>query len=273
MSDCTNCSASESCTRDKDKCMVENNPFSSIKKIIGVMSGKGGVGKSTVAVSIAKQLNQMGYKVGVLDADVTGPSVPRLLGLHNERATHTEEYIVPIETEDGIRTISLNFMVDEESSPVIWRGPMVSNLVKQFYTDVFWGNLDYLVIDMPPGTSDVALTVMQSIPLDGVVMVTLPQDMVSMIVTKAVNMARTMQIPVLGVIENMSYITCPDCGKRISLFGEDNSDQLLYGLQLDLLGELPMTKEVAKTELEPSELEIKNSLFEPIANKIIKALN
>lgn len=273
MSDCSSCSSSENCTRDKETCMIENNPFSNIKNIIGVMSGKGGVGKSTVAVSIAKQLKQMGYQVGILDADITGPSVPRLLGLHNERAMHTEEYIVPIETNDGIRTISLNFMIDEESSPVIWRGPMVANLVKQFYTDVFWGNLDYLIIDMPPGTSDVALTTMQSIPLNGVVMVTLPQDMVSMIVTKAVNMARTLNIPVLGVIENMSYITCPDCGKRIELFGEGNSDGLLYSLQLDLLGELPMTKEVAKIETNSSEAEVINHLFEPIVQKIIKAIN
>lgn len=273
MSDCTSCSSNETCTRDKESCMIVSNPFSQIKRVIGVMSGKGGVGKSTVAVSIAKQLKSMGYQVGVLDADITGPSVPRLLGLHSQRAIHTEEYILPVESDDGIRTISLNFLIEEESSPVIWRGPVVSNLVKQFYTDVFWGNLDYLVIDMPPGTSDVALTVMQSIPLNGVVMVTLPQDMVSMIVTKAVNMAKTLSIPVLGVIENMSYITCPDCGKRIELFGEDNSDKLLYNLQLDLLGELPMTNEVAKLNNDPSESAAINVLFEPIVKKIIKALN
>lgn len=272
MSDCTSCSSNETCTRNKEKCQVVSNPFSQIKRVIGVMSGKGGVGKSTVAVSIAKQLNRMGYKVGILDADITGPSVPRLLGLHSERALHTEEYILPVESKDGIQSISLNYLVEEESSPVIWRGPVVSNLVKQFYTDVFWGNLDYLVIDMPPGTSDVALTVMQSIPLNGVVMVTLPQDMVSMIVTKAVNMARTLEIPVLGVIENMSYITCPDCGKRIDLFEGENSNQLLFGLQLDLLGELPMTKEVAKIDCETTESTVSDNLFEPIVQKIIKAV-
>ncbi|PKM94529.1 MAG: sodium:proton antiporter [Firmicutes bacterium HGW-Firmicutes-1] len=275
MSECTSCSANESCTRDKEKCQVVSNSFSNIKKTIGVMSGKGGVGKSTVAVSIAKQLKKMGYQVGILDADITGPSVPRLLGLQEERALNSEEYILPVESSEGIRTMSLNFLIEEENSPVIWRGPAVSNVVKQFYTDVFWGDLDYLVIDMPPGTSDVALTVMQSILLDGVIMVTLPQDMVSMIVSKAVNMARTLEIPVLGVIENMSYISCPDCGKRISLFGEGNSDQLLYGLQLELLGELPMMKEVAKlsAELEESESEVIDSLFGPIVEKIIKAVD
>lgn len=275
MSECTNCSTSDTCTRDKEKCQVENNPFSNIKKIIGIMSGKGGVGKSTVAVSIAKQLKSMGYQVGILDADITGPSIPRLLGLEKERATSTEEYMLPVETADGIRAISLNFLIEEENTPVIWRGPAISGVVKQFYTEVFWGNIDFLIVDMPPGTSDVALTVMQSLPLNGVVMVTLPQDMVSMIVTKAVKMARTLSIPVLGVIENMSYITCPDCEKQIKLFGEGNSDQLLYSLGLELLGELPMTKEVAKqsSELTTSEAEAIDALFAPIAKKIIDAVN
>ncbi|PKM51216.1 MAG: sodium:proton antiporter [Firmicutes bacterium HGW-Firmicutes-7] len=275
MSECTSCSSNDNCTRDKEKCQVVSNPFSKIKRVIGIMSGKGGVGKSTVAVSISKQLKNMGYQVGILDADITGPSIPRLLGLQNERAINTEEYILPVESVDGIRAMSLNFLIEEEKSPVIWRGPAVSNVVKQFYTDVFWGDLDFLIIDMPPGTSDVALTVMQSIPLNGVVMVTLPQDMVSMIVAKAVNMTKTLSIPVLGVIENMSYITCPDCGKHIELFGEGNSDELLYGLQLELLGELPMTKEVAKlsSEREASDSEVMNTLFAPIVKKIISAVN
>lgn len=264
MADCSSCSSNETCEKDREKCMVEVNPFSTIKHIIGVMSGKGGVGKSTVAVSLAKQIKNMGYEVGILDADVTGPSVPRLLGIHHERAVSTEEYIMPVVSKDGILSMSLNYLVEDENSPVIWRGPIVSNVVKQFYTDVFWGNIDFLIVDMPPGTSDVALTVMQSIPIDGIVMVTLPQDMVSMIVAKAVQMARTMKVPVLGVIENMSYVTCPGCNEKIHLFGNGNIDQLLFGHQLELLGELPMSQEIAG---EDPNLE---AHFGDIAKKIIR---
>ncbi|NDL66586.1 Mrp/NBP35 family ATP-binding protein [Anaerotalea alkaliphila] len=272
MADCNNCATSTTCTKDKEACQVVVNQFSKIDRIIGVMSGKGGVGKSTVAVAIAKRLQRQGYKVGILDADVTGPSVPRLLGLHEQRAKHVEEYILPVETMEGIRAMSLNFLVDEENSPVIWRGPIVSNMVKQFYTDVFWGNLDYLVVDMPPGTSDVALTVMQSLPLHGLVMVTLPQDMVSMIVEKAVQMARKMSVPVLGVIENMSYIVCPDCGKKINLFGDGNSDNLLYRHQLHLLGEIPMTQGMASMASAAGTDAEMDALFAPIVENIRKVL-
>lgn len=189
MSQCSTCPSSEECSKNKEGCMIENNPENKVKKVIGVMSGKGGVGKSSISVLIAKHLKQLGYNIGVLDADITGPSVPRLLGLKGERAKGNEKMILPVETEDGIKVMSLNFLMENEEDPVIWRGPVIAGVVKQFWTDVLWEDLDYLVIDMPPGTGDVALTVMQSIPINGIVMVSVPQDLVSMIVSKAVNMA------------------------------------------------------------------------------------
>ena len=218
MSNCNGCPSKSSCSKESTSCNIENNPDNKIKKIIGVMSGKGGVGKSTISVLIAKQLRKKGYKVGIMDADITGPSIPRLLGIKNQRVQSSEELFFPVETNDGIKVISLNLLMEDENEPVIWRGPVIAGVVKQFYKDVLWGELDYLVIDMPPGTGDVALTVMQSIPINGLVMISLPQDMVSMIVAKAINMAKKMDINVLGVIENMSYILCPDCNKKINLF-------------------------------------------------------
>lgn len=243
MSNCDSCPSKNNCSTSEG-CMVENNPKNNVNKIIAVMSGKGGVGKSTMSVLIAKNLAKKGYKVGILDADITGPSVPRLLHISNERAFNSEEGILPVEAEDGIKVMSMNLLTDNEEQPVIWRGPLIAGVVKQFWTDVFWGELDYLVIDMPPGTGDVALTAMQSIPISGVVMVSVPQDMVSMIVSKAVIMTRKMNINVLGLIENMSYIVCPDCGKKIRIFESDNMEEFLVNMDLNLLGELPMTKEI-----------------------------
>ncbi|HSQ89271.1 Mrp/NBP35 family ATP-binding protein [Romboutsia sp.] len=243
MSNCNSCPSKNSCS-SKATCNIENNPNNKIKKIIGIMSGKGGVGKSTVTVLLAKKLNKMGYKVGILDSDITGPSIPRLMGLQNERAFSTGKDIYPVESIDNIKTMSINFMVDNENQPIVWKGPMVGNAVKQFYKDVMWGELDYLLIDMPPGTGDVALTVMQSIPLSGVVMVSVPQDMISMIVSKAVSMAKMLNVNVLGVVENMSYIQCPDCSKKIKLFDGEETNKFLSDMNLNLLGELPMTKEI-----------------------------
>lgn len=274
MSECNTCPSNDGCTKDKESCMIENNPLNNVKKIIGVMSGKGGVGKSSISVIIAKHLKQLGYSVGVLDADITGPSVPRLLGLKEKRAGGTEEMILPVETFDGIKVMSLNFLTEKEDDPVIWRGPVISGVVKQFWTDVLWEELDYLIIDMPPGTGDVALTVMQSIPINGIVMVSVPQDLVSMIVSKAVNMARKMNINVLGVIENMSYITCPDCGKEIKLFNGESTDKFLKEMDLKLLGELPMLDSVSNLannwfESVNESLEL---IFNPIVTKIINDL-
>ena len=243
MSNCNSCPSKNSC-KSQATCNIKNNPNNNIKKIIAVMSGKGGVGKSTVTALIAKKLNKMGYKVGILDSDITGPSIPRLMNLQNQRAMSNGKDIFPIESKEGIKTMSINYMVDNENQPIVWKGPMVGNAVKQFYSDVIWGELDYLLIDMPPGTGDVALTVMQSIPISGVVMVSVPQDMISMIVAKAVNMAKMLNIKVLGVVENMSYIQCPDCDKKIKLFEGEETEKFLSEMDLKLLGELPMTKEI-----------------------------
>ena len=243
MSNCNSCPSKNSC-KSQATCNIKNNPNNKIKKIIAVMSGKGGVGKSTVTALIAKKLNKMGYKVGILDSDITGPSIPRLMNLQNQRAMSNGKDIFPIESKEGIKTMSINYMVDNENQPIVWKGPMVGNAVKQFYSDVIWGELDYLLIDMPPGTGDVALTVMQSIPISGVVMVSVPQDMISMIVAKAVNMAKMLNIKVLGVVENMSYIQCPDCDKKIKLFEGEETEKFISEMDLKLLGELPMTKEI-----------------------------
>ncbi|MGH4052050.1 MAG: Mrp/NBP35 family ATP-binding protein [Clostridium sp.] len=274
MAECNTCPSSDGCSKDKETCMIENNPLNNVKKIIGVMSGKGGVGKSSISVLIAKQLKKLGYSVGVLDADITGPSVPRLLGLKGKRATNNEQGILPVETYDGIKVMSLNFLTEKEDDPAIWRGPMLSNVVKQFWTDVLWEDLDYLVIDMPPGTSDIALTVMQTMPINGIVMVSIPQDLVSMIVSKAVNMARKMNIDVLGVIENMSYITCPDCGKAIKLFDGENTNKFLEGMDLKLLAELPMLNSISHLS-ECGHEDINESLeliFKPVVTSIVKDL-
>ena len=243
MSNCDNCPTKDGCN-NKENCMIENNPLNNVKKIIGVMSGKGGVGKSTVSVLLANELNKKGFKVGIFDADITGPSVPRLMNIEDKKAVTTETSILPVVTEDGIKVMSLNLLMEDENQPVIWRGPLIAGVVKQFWTDVLWEELDYLIIDMPPGTGDVALTVMQSIPINGIVMVSVPQDLVSMIVSKAVNMARKMNIKVLGVIENMSYILCPDCNKKIKMFDSNNIEEFLKSMELQLIGELPMCKEI-----------------------------
>lgn len=274
MPDCNNCPARSTCT-SQDTCTIKNNPNNNVKKIIGVMSGKGGVGKSTVSSLIAKDLNKRGYKVGVLDADITGPSIPRLFQIEDMRATANNEGIIPVETEEGIKIMSLNLLVEEEENPVIWRGPIISGIVQQFWTDVIWGDLDYLIIDMPPGTGDVALTVMQSIPISGLVIVSVPQDLVSMIVAKAVNMAKKLNIPVLGVVENMSYVMCPDCDKKIRIFEGENTEKFLNGHKLTLLGELPMAKDIANIPSKENEAlsPLVKSTSQEIGDKIIKALN
>ncbi|TQQ84754.1 ATP-binding protein [Peptacetobacter hominis] len=245
MSNCSNCPSKGTCSSStKESCAIENNPKNNISKIIGIMSGKGGVGKSTVTALIANELAKEGYSVGILDADITGPSIPRLMGVKDAKAMSDGKNIYPVVNSNGIKLMSINLMMDDENEPVIWRGPILGGVVKQFYSDVIWGELDYLLIDMPPGTGDVALTVMQSIPISGTVMVSIPQDLVSMIVAKAVNMAKKMNIPVYGVVENMSYIECPDCGKKIKLFEGEETDSFMKKHNLELLGEFPMSKAI-----------------------------
>ena len=215
-----------------------------VRKVIGVVSGKGGVGKSLVSGELAVMLSRMGYSVGVLDADITGPSIPKMFGIQ-DKAMGDGEKIYPAETEKGIKVISINLLLENDDSPVIWRGPVIAGAVKQFWEDVAWGELDVMVIDMPPGTGDVPLTVFQSIPLDGVVVVSTPQDLVGMIVRKAVNMAAMMNIPVLGLVENMSYALCPDCGKRIELFGKSRIAEQAAELSLPVLAQLPFDPKAA----------------------------
>jgi Mrp family chromosome partitioning ATPase len=274
MSNCENCPTKEDC-KTKEDCMIENNPYNFVKKIIGVMSGKGGVGKSTISALIAEELNNKGYRVGILDADITGPSIPRLLNVKDKKVRSDELGILPVTNENGIKVMSLNLLMEDEQQPVIWRGPIIAGTVKQFWTDVFWGDLDYLIIDMPPGTGDVALTVMQSIPINGIVMVSVPQDLVSMIVAKAVNMVKKMDIKVIGVVENMSYIICPDCNKKIRIFDSEYTEDFLSKLDLKLLGELPMCSDIAN--LSKKDVGIKNeALDETIGNiteRIILSVN
>ncbi len=240
--DCSNCSSH--CEEKKESFIVPTGEFNSIKHTVAVVSGKGGVGKSMVTSMLAVLLRRKGYNVGILDADITGPSIPKSFGIRKQ-AMQNEIGILPAETETGIKVISVNMMLPSSDAPVIWRGPVIAGAVKQFWTDVVWGDLDYLLIDCPPGTGDVPLTVFQTIPLDGAVIVTSPQDLVSLIVKKAYNMAEMMNINVLGLVENMSYAICPDCGKKIHIFGT-GSDAIAEETGLKMLGKMPIDPSFAQ---------------------------
>ena len=235
----------EGCPSHKTDFREPLNQFSSIKKVIGVVSGKGGVGKSFVTGMLASAMSKKGYKVGILDADITGPSIPKMYGIHG-RAMGSEKGAVPTVAADGTKIMSINLLIESEETPVVWRGPVIAGAVKQFWTEVVWGDLDYLFVDMPPGTGDVPLTVFQSLPVDGIVIVTSPQELVQLIVKKAYNMAGMMNIPVLGLVENYSYLKCPDCNKEIKLFGESHIDETAKELGLEVLAKLPLDPEYAK---------------------------
>ncbi|MBO4213478.1 MAG: Mrp/NBP35 family ATP-binding protein [Lachnospiraceae bacterium] len=223
----------------------ELNAYSSVKHVIGIVSGKGGVGKSFVTAAMASAMRKKGYEVGILDADITGPSIPKMFGVKGP-TTGNEMGIMPVVAEDGTKIMSLNLLVDDEESPVVWRGPVLAGTVKQFWHDVCWGNVDYMFVDMPPGTGDVPLTVFQSLPVDGIVIVTSPQELVQMIVKKAVNMANMMNVPILGVVENYSYIKCPDCGKEIAIFGKSNIEEVAKASNMEVLGKLPLDPSFAE---------------------------
>ena len=272
MADCDNCPSKGKCG-DTENCTIKNNPYSNVKRVIGVMSGKGGVGKSTVSVLLAKALVKQGYKVGIMDADITGPSIPRLLGIKNATIEQSEMGLLPADA-GGISVISLNLLLPDETQPVIWRGPILAGTVKQFWEEVFWGELDYLIIDMPPGTGDVPLTVMQSIPLSGMVIVSVPQDMVSMIVSKAVKMVEMMKIKLIGVVQNFALLTCPDCGKEIRLFG-DAQDDFQKSSGIRLLGELPMASELARITGEGLMVADKHitEIMDGVARQVADAVN
>ena len=241
--DCSSCGAA--CPSREAQSLIEpQNKLSHIKKVIGVVSGKGGVGKSLVTSMLAVEMSRRGYKTAILDADITGPSIPKVFGLH-EKAEGSEDGIYPVKTKTGIEVMSINLLLDDEKAPVVWRGPVIAGTVKQFWTDVVWNEVDYMFVDMPPGTGDVPLTVFQSLPLDGIVIVTSPQELVSMIVSKAVNMASLMNIRVLGLVENMSYVLCPDCGKHIDIFGAGKTDAVAAEFGFDLLARIPLDARLA----------------------------
>ncbi len=248
---------------------ITGNPANHFKKILAVMSGKGGVGKSTVSANLAMTLQEKGCQVGILDADLVGPSIPRLLGIEKEAMLMTRSGLQPVVLPNGLKVVSINLMLDKEDKPLIWRGPLITNTIKQFYTDIIWGELDYLVIDLPPGTSDVSMTIMQSIPVDGIVMVSVPQDMVSMIVAKAVGMAKNLGVPVLGLVENMSYLKCPHCEEKIYIYRSEELAEFLNRKKLDILLELPMKPEFSTVARRDDEL---SELFSGLAEKVITRL-
>ncbi len=243
---CSSCSSSDCGDRKKESLLAELNPKSTVKKVIAVVSGKGGVGKSTVTAMLAAAMSKKGKRVAVLDADITGPSAPTAFGV-NECQGANDDGLYPALTKSGIQVMSINLLLDDASSPVVWRGPVIAGAVKQFWSDVIWEDVDYMFVDMPPGTGDVPLTVFQSLPVDGIVIVTSPQDLVSMIVTKAVKMANMMHIPVLGFVENYAYLECPDCGKRINVFGESKLDAVAAEFGLPVLARLPIDPKVAES--------------------------
>ncbi len=239
--DCSSCSKAGSSEIEKAATNVNSN----VKKVIGVVSGKGGVGKSLVTAMLATLMKRKGYSVGILDADITGPSIPKMFGIHG-RTEATEMGILPRVTDSGIKVMSINLLLETEETPVVWRGPVIAGAVTQFWTDVVWGDIDYMFVDMPPGTGDVPLTVFQSLPIDGIVIVTSPQDLVSMIVKKAYKMAELMNVPVLGLVENMSYVCCPDCGAEFRIFGEGKTETVAEELDCLMLAEVPIDVRLAE---------------------------
>ena len=265
----SSCSSASSCNRsscegcpskEKTSMLEEMNAFSNVKHVIGVVSGKGGVGKSFVTSSLASMMAKAGYKVGILDADITGPSIPKMFGIKG-KVYGDEKGIIPLES-NGIKIVSINLMMDDEEAPVVWRGPVIAGAVKQFWSDVCWGEIDYLFVDMPPGTGDVPLTVFQSLPVNGIVIVTSPQELVQMIVKKAYNMANLMGIPVLGVVENFSFLKCPDCGKEINIFGESKIEEVSNMLGVNLLGKMPLNPAYAEAADKGEFYDIENTYLE-----------
>lgn len=270
--ECSSCG--ESCgerTPSREEFLAPMNAYSRVKRVIGVVSGKGGVGKSFVTSAMAAEMNRRGFKTAILDADITGPSIPKSFGLHVQ-ATANEMGILPAVTKNGIEVMSVNLLLDNEETPVVWRGPIIAGTVKQFWSDVIWGDIDYMFVDMPPGTGDVPLTVFQSLPLDGILVVTSPQELVSMIVAKAVHMAEAMDIPVLGFIENYSYITCGSCGEKISVFGESHIDEIAAKYALPVLAKLPIDSAVARAADQGKMEELQLNWFTQAADFMEKIL-
>lgn len=264
---CSGCAHADSCASKKVDMIVPANEYTHVKKVIGVISGKGGVGKSMVTASLARLMREQGYSVGILDADITGPSIPKMYGIH-EHAMGTEVGMFPCIAKDETRIMSVNLLLDSEDTPVIWRGPVIAGVVKQFWNEVLWGDLDYLFVDMPPGTGDVPLTVFQSLPVDGVVIVTSPQDLVQMIVKKTYYMAKQMNIPIIGVVENYSYLECPDCGKKISVFGESHIDEIAKELGMSVLEKMPIDPKLAEMVEAEKFYEVKNEYLKDAVERL-----
>ena len=271
--DCSNCSSNCSSREKPQSLQIPANALSDVKHVIGVVSGKGGVGKSLVTSMLAVLLQREGYKVGILDADITGPSIPKAFGLHNVEVFGDENGMIPPRTKTGIDMISVNLLLgNDETKPVIWRGAMIAGTVQQFWTETIW-DVDVLLVDCPPGTGDVPLTVFQSLPLDGVVIVSSPQDLVSMIVSKAANMAKMMNVPVLGLVENMSYVKCPDCGKEIKVFGDSHIEEVAEKFGYDLLARIPMDPKLSAL-VDRGMIELmENDYMDKAAQAVIEKLN
>ena len=267
---CSSCSSSDCGDRKAESLLAQLNPNSTVKKVIAVVSGKGGVGKSTVTSMLAVAMAKTGKRVGVLDADITGPSAPTAFGV-TECQGATEHGLYPALTRDGIQVMSINLLLDDSTAPVVWRGPVIAGAVKQFWTDVIWEDVDYMFVDMPPGTGDVPLTVFQSLPVDGIVIVTSPQDLVSMIVAKAVKMANMMHIPVLGFVENYAYLECPDCGKKINVFGESKLDEIADAFNLPVLARLPIDPKVVESYDSGKMEDVDTSKMEKVLEAVEKA--
>ena len=271
--DCSTCSSNCSSRQQPQSLQIPANALSDVKHVIGVVSGKGGVGKSLVTSMLAVLLQREGYKVGILDADITGPSIPKAFGLHNVEVFGDENGMIPPRTKTGIDMISVNLLLgNDETKPVIWRGAMIAGTVQQFWTETIW-DVDVLLVDCPPGTGDVPLTVFQSLPLDGVVIVSSPQDLVSMIVSKAANMANMMNVPVLGLVENMSYVKCPDCGKEIKVFGDSHIEEVAEKFGYDLLARIPMDPKLSAL-VDRGMIELmENDYMDKAAQAVIEKLN
>ena len=243
--DCSTCGSNGNCEKQtREDFLKPQNQYSNIKHVIAVMSGKGGVGKSMVTSLLANKLNKEGYKVGILDADITGPSIPKAFGI-KDKPKASPDALFPVKSKKGVEIMSANLLLDDESEPIIWRGPVIAGAVEQFWTDVAWGELDYLLIDMPPGTGDVPLTVFQSLPVEGIVVVTSPQDLVTLIVEKAVKMANKIEIPIISIVENMSYFVCPDCGKKHYIYGESHIDEVAYSFGINYVDKMPIDPTIA----------------------------
>ena len=267
---CSSCGSSDCGERKAESLLAQLNPNASVKKVIAVVSGKGGGGKSTVTSMLAVAMAREGKRVGVLDADITGPSAPTAFGVP-ECQVADDHGLYPALTRDGIQVMSINLLLDDSTAPVVWRGPVIAGAVKQFWTDVIWEDVDYLFVDMPPGTGDVPLTVFQSLPVDGIVIVTSPQDLVSMIVAKAVKMANMMHIPVLGFVENYAYLECPDCGKKINVFGESKLDEIAEAFNLPVLARLPIDPKVAESYDNGKMEDVDTSKMEKVLEAVQKA--